>query len=256
MHTNWATSPWGFTSYYQISNMDTINNIVYHRLITTEENGNEFYLDSWLRQDSLKIYGIMPQVGINNDTLCIDYDITIGDTMKGVWVTSYSNILVVDSISTYSNLGITRKVFYINRFQADEFQLVILEGVGFFDGGIYHDMVEPIPGGAMNIVCHSINGQTFWVTDSTFGCDSAYSLLENEIRFNMYPNPSIGLIKIEGADLFNSKFQVLDLQGRIIPFNLSIINNEMAEIEVLSKGLFLLQLNNKRGSMSKLIKIE
>jgi hypothetical protein len=198
-----------------------------------------------------------------SDTLYVSYELNPGDTINGS--INYNNdIILVDSLDSLLIGSEYRRILYyhVDNLGSWGHSHILIEGIGHFsdwgssNGSLCTDVTYGYPGHYYAVFCYSQNDTIRYVPDTSVGCYYNNIQEQGVLYLNIFPNPSNGLIKIEGANLFNSKFQILDLQGRIIPFNLSIMNNELAEIEILSKGLFLLQLNNKSGSMSQLIKIE
>ena len=66
---------------------------------------------------------------------------------------------------------------------------------------------------------------------------------------HLFPNPSNGLITIEGLELEeNNKIKVFDINGRLM--HKSVLNSNQLDLSSLNAGLYLIQLTNNRQSFS------
>jgi len=82
---------------------------------------------------------------------------------------------------------------------------------------------------------------------STVGIDK----LPYDNLFNLYPNPFTTLINLEGIE-DGVTFSILNIDGRIIK-NGTIMNNKINDLDLLSKGTYLLHLKTTNGLLVKKI---
>ncbi len=80
------------------------------------------------------------------------------------------------------------------------------------------------------------------------------SLEENELSFNVYPNPVKEQIKISG-DFLKAMIDVVDQKGRTIK-SIEIINGELLNVSDLEKGIYFLRLKSEdKISVKKFVKL-
>ncbi|MBL4624014.1 MAG: T9SS type A sorting domain-containing protein [Flavobacteriales bacterium] len=93
-------------------------------------------------------------------------------------------------------------------------------------------------------------------------CDSAWAFINvdgangimtiSEKTINLYPNPTSGLVKIEGVE--NGIYSIIDINGRLLQFGV-VKNNSMIDITGNPTGVYFVQItHNQNTATVKLIK--
>lgn len=72
------------------------------------------------------------------------------------------------------------------------------------------------------------------------------------LSFAMFPNPSTGLITIQGDDINGSYLELIDLSGKVVftQSGLSTSNNEV-DLSILSKGLYMVKITGEKGTSAE-----
>lgn len=102
----------------------------------------------------------------------------------------------------------------------------------------------------------------YWVTNTdSLGCEASDSIIvtvspclslsENEIDFEIYPNPNNGKFTVNFENYVPSKLIVFTLSGEVV-FEKNVENSEMVlNLEGLSKGIYLLGLQTEDKTITK-----
>ena len=75
--------------------------------------------------------------------------------------------------------------------------------------------------------------------------------------FNLYPNPSNGIVTIEFQDFYAAKsFSILDLTGNIILKKKVYSIKETIDLSFLSKGIYIIQINDTKSISANRLVVE
>jgi PKD repeat protein len=107
---------------------------------------------------------------------------------------------------------------------------------------------------------YTLNGQTYnqsgtytQILTNAAGCDSTLTLNlslsisglnENGIEFNVFPNPTFGIVTIEGVNLPNKELMLIDAGGRVLKNKVLSHFSETIDLSELSNGAYFLFIEN------------
>ena len=84
--------------------------------------------------------------------------------------------------------------------------------------------------------------------------------VKNDIHandFNLYPNPSNGIVTIEFKDLHSvNNFAILDITGKVILNKKIYSNKETFDLSFLSKGIYIIQISDIKSTSANRLVIE
>lgn len=123
-------------------------------------------------------------------------------------------------------------------------------GTPAFDPAANYDVVVVFPNfGTPGI---AVGAKTYYIDDIEF--DNSVSILENDWsdKWTLAPNPSTGIVRLEGLQAANYDLQVMDLNGRLIlKTNTSQLNKGELNLSNLNNGIYLITISNEQGSESR-----
>lgn len=97
----------------------------------------------------------------------------------------------------------------------------------------------------------AVGAKTYYVDDIEF--DPNVGLSENSMsNFSLAPNPSKGLVRLEGLNGETHNLQVTDLNGRtILHTNTSNLNHAELDLSMLKNGIYLITVSNDQFAESR-----
>jgi hypothetical protein len=230
------------------------------------DNGNPMVLDSFVK-DSIKIYPIEGKkfLQISHEKGKFEY-IVISNTMtvNSIAINNYrlsyiSSFNSKNSEATFKD----RQIYYAN---GKKYVREYLNGnkptnnYKLFGKTIELDLrqlniPDPIDSIEFQFVVNNVNDSSF----SLFLDDVKYEVLSASINntltndLNVYPNPTYGVINIEGNQQYT--FNVFDAKGNCLKANANLEDN-VIDISMLSDGLYFLELTDDQGQVirKKIIK--
>ncbi len=203
-----------------------------------------------LRDDSIanKVFFIFPNQ--NTDSLLFDYNLNIGDTIKGILRTEYPTTAFVGSIDTVIISNQYHKRWNISQNFACPFY--IIEGIGSQLG-----LIESSGCGAgvgSNLVCVKDSSTTIFIADSSStNCQLINSIktLKSEIeRIKIIPNPAQSQITLEFdlTEIPIASIEIKNSLGQTVKTinNMAFSKNEIKiDINEFPKGLYFVQLRGE-----------
>jgi hypothetical protein len=251
-----------------------INSSVYRKIFVNEKQDTNtcwgpYYLPvpgyvGALKDDSIanKTFFVFPNS--TTDSLLYDYNLTVGDTIKGI-ISQYFNqsdtnraVLTVDSVFTS---GQYRKRW---NFSQDEYgdSIFIIEGIGTSSG-----LLEPLYPWELEwtvryLICVKDSLQTYFTSNqnSTVGCKSIYTgtkELNLFSNFSIFPDPfSTDATLKADQGIKNATITIINIFGQKVKQIKNITGKEITiHRDNLSAGIYCLQVNqeNKIVSSFKLI---
>jgi len=212
-----------------------------------------------LRDDSLanKTFFVFPNS--TTDSLLYDYNLTVGDTIKGIISQFYSQddtnrtVLTVDSVLIGSQ--------YHKRWNFSQSVLgdsvFIIEGIGTSSG-----LIEPLYPWVTewtdrHLICVKDSLQTYFISNyySTVGCNLIVSI-RNELNLrnsiSIYPNPFSNETTIKAdQEIKNSTILIIDSFGKQVKQINNITGREIKlHLENLSGGIYFLRFIQENGAIA------
>ncbi len=198
-----------------------------------------------IRQDTLakKVFYIPPTS--STEQLLYDYNLQIGDTVKGFlesFALSQDTVYSIDSVLVGSN--------YYKRWNINTcYNIYIIEGIGSTYG-----LLQLSPGCATDfpdysINCFEQNGITLYPGTAT-NCQIITSVnstapISNQVK--VFPNPSNGSFSVNFDQPINiSEIQLTDLLGNIV-FRQPSNNQKKIDIDNLPSGTYILTVIDKEN---------
>lgn len=219
-----------------------------------------------IREDTVanKVF-FQPTWGSPTDTLLYDYNLNVGDTIKG-YLPSFNNI-TVDSIDSVL-IGTT----YHRRWILDnQEEGAIIEGIGSTYGLIEYIGVQLLGGYLSALICISDSSgvlatcnfmapsQTsmFWSFTSNMPCQLIIGTKINEYsiaqeKLHIYPNPTRGKFRVEGLEFGVEEIEIYDLFGRLVlRLPTGQAGSKEAQIDMSSypAGLYIYRIGAARGKL-------
>jgi len=262
IHALFFTYP-PINDYYTIliSGDTLINNIEYHKLLipyiqSARESGIYHTVAGYngaIRQDTVnkKVF-IIPTDSIT-EQLLYDFDMQVGDTVKGYIENMLNQKDVVESIDSVLVDNSFRKRWKINSI----YNIFFIEGVGSTYGLIEYSPGSVIDAPDFSITCFSQNGVTIY-PDTVTNCEiitSVHSVKTGNYPIKIYPNPSKVSFTIETDNtLCFKEFLVIDRYGKILirePFK----DTSMVNIKDLQPGFYIVKIidNNDLTTNIKIV---
>ena len=197
------------------------------------------------RNDSLNKKVFMVGAGKSTETLWYDFNLAVGDTVKGSAANMDSPnptmphcFVIVNSIDSVLLCNQYHKQFHCNK---GGFQNTLIEGQGFVDDFIVTDLntctFEP-PYTAST---------TFWSPQSS--CQAPLGIQTKDTDspgIRMYPNPVNALLFVETPAVNeNALISITDLAGRTVITETSETRNSRAQINAsaLANGIYFLNIS-------------
>jgi len=213
-----------------------------------ETNYNYNSVAAYIRQEGRKIFRFIG----GQDSLMIDYEVGVGDTMKGhvVGPGSIFKDLSVTAIDSVLINGEYRRRFYFDTVWGFD-NAIVIEGIGTFptENWSQGEFINPSLGigisAGENIYCYGQNDTTYWTYDSLFlwGCNYYVTVPKapDKIKFKIFPNPSQGKLKISfSPNLKVDIVQIQNTQGRqFLKEHISIDEFHEMDLSNLVPGVYL-----------------
>lgn len=96
------------------------------------------------------------------------------------------------------------------------------------------------------------NEYCYLVNESSIVSGIEDNKIEN--NFNIYPNPSTGIVNVESnMDLTGIQFRIVDLSGRVMLTDLFKENTKSIQLNQFQPGVYFLQIGNDAGNMHKIV---
>ena len=234
-----------YTNYVNWCSGDTIiNDVRYAKLMGTTDGDNP-RLFSLLREE----YGKVWQRRLNNQTEVLLYDFTsnVGDTLR---VGIFDEYLVVDSISIEHIGGVDRKKYWFGLeydFIGDPYAVETwTEGIGS-SFGLLCSGYWGIVGGYYCALCFHENGELIWQNPEYDACTVTAVEDNQDSDITIYPNPTSGMIVIEGSDV--AEVQVYDFLGQL----LKATKENVIDMSAQEGGTYIIKVITPSGVVTKQI---
>ncbi len=263
-----SNSGWNY-SYYQymcmfgdareeysiiIAGDTTINSQTYHKLsipyvsFYTSGTCTQTHFPEYkgaIRQDVLnKTVYFVPPSG-STEELLYDFNISIGDTVRGYLSSNsgtYDTVLSIDSVLVGNDF---RKRWYIN----DWYEIYYIEGIGSTYGLLENSPGYSTDADLYNLDCFMQEEQTLY-PDTNTNCQLITST--NDISFfqdqvKVFPNPSKGSFSVEfGQPKDIQGISLKDLVGNTI-FHQEIKGQKKAYLDNIPYGTYILTILDKNN---------
>ena len=254
---------------YSISGDTLINSINYHKI---ERSGyfecyaaplNPFigYLGAFRNDIENKKVWVVPRDSLN-EMLLYDFDLNIGDTIKGyLYIVSESqfglpNTAVINNIDSIE-IGANFRKRWHYQGSSPFWSGTIIEGIGCEFGLLDGLCAMMDNNGDLN--CFSIDNQTLYPNSSPEPCELTTSILDSETETEnsifCYPNPTKKTIQVSGIQKSNiHSFKLYDPFGRLLDKN-TFRSNQVINLENRKNGIYYLEFLDENKTSLNLTKI-
>ncbi len=242
----------------EIAGDTLINSTVYHKLNTPfveylpTGNCPSFTLPGYkgaIRQDtSLKKVFFIPPTN-NVEQLLYDFNLQIGDTVKGFTESFNFTIDTVISIDSVIVGSTYRKRWFINNC----YNIYLIEGVGSTYGLLALSPGCITDADDYSIICFQQNGQSQYPITGN-NCETITSLnpIENDFTgIKVSPNPATDKLILLNFTPSNHRnnISIFDALGKQV-LSINNLTNNSIDISKLAKGLYLLKYVDRENSSS------
>lgn len=204
-----------------------------------------------LRQSNDSIYEYLPSS--NSEELVISYNLNVGDSFS---LTNFVNQnYSVQQIDTISLNGQDHRVYFLDTLS----NYVVIEGVGHYssENGSFLDYWGFGAGvdHTTSLNCYAQNDTTYWShPDITTGScsylhDLSISDLVSDVKFQLFPNPTNGVLNIE-SDAPISSIKIVSLTGIIVLEKGNLDGNNTVDLTSISKGNYMIIIRDTEGRQS------
>lgn len=182
-----------------------------------------------------------------SDELLYDFNLTVGDTLKGIYL-SVADSRVVIKIDYVVINGRNHKRFITDTTATGEPVQWIIEGIGA------PDLIEGLNAfeRTTEFICYSENNQVvFGDTNCTFTVSIDESLLD--VNFNLYPNPVSNKLNLSISEGKVEQIKLINNQGQTVKiFNETLLSSVQLEVSDLSKGTYFIEVKTGEGIGNKM----
>lgn len=248
----WHTLYWGMSPLYKYNYVfscsgDTlVEDVRYSKLIRTLDGG-EPYLFTLLREEDGKVWA---RYFLNDPTEFLLYDFTanVGDNLiVGVFGTNY----VVDSISTEQIGGLDRKKLWLvtNDYLGNpQVRETWVEGIGSNLGMPWSGWGVGVYDFYSRLLCFHQDGELIWQNPDYDGCTyTAVEEIQNEETMTIYPNPTNGMVNIDGYKIIEVK--VYNVLGQLVKES----KGNVIDLSAQEAGTYILKVITPSGVVTKQI---
>ncbi len=188
-----------------------------------------------------KVY-IVPK-NSTTEVLLYDFDLQLGDTLKGFIELNGQNVVVsIDSILVGNS--------YRKRWKFDDsYNFELIEGVGSTYG-----LIEGVPGKITDfpdysLMCFEDKKVNVNYPASSSACAIVTSVNEltiNTENINVYPNPSNGFFKIDLKDELVIQIRITDILGKVV-IDQIVGNDNFLKYSNFNAGTYIISFFNKEN---------
>ncbi|MDD2199814.1 MAG: T9SS type A sorting domain-containing protein [Bacteroidales bacterium] len=277
----WQVSEWcsdppncgDWVAYYYYYGKDTIiNGYDYKEILRTDLqwtsgtcqclNPQPYY--GFLRQDTVnkKVYYRFFNAYNQQDTLFYDFNLNIGDTLKGYFSGfQILTVVLIDSILIGNNYR-KRINFDTTNYPPGSCNVSIIEGIGGTNGLLEGVTLNPsfMPFG-YNLNCFSVNGITLYNSlcpKYAIPCElitiTIQIVKENNIK--IYPNPVSDYLTVSTRECaLPLKVEVYSISGAKLDEKAICIDKTQINLSSYKKGTYIIRIQNKHNNIIKTEKI-
>ena len=250
--------------HYYFDGDTLINSEIYHKVYRSEVDSMvDWNLGSLppmiesgyvgaLRDDSAANQSFFVFRDTEEDSLLFDYNLNIGDSLRGCMVAWDYQRPVVTSIDSVLIDGSFR-----NRWNFSEVQLpwpdpespYFIEGVGSSVGLFEHVWSYNIDFRLRNLVCVKYGNDLVFQTDyeSLYGCNfvSTGTELSNDFGLTFYTNPTNGTLVVQSESSQPMEITVFNSIGQTIYSRSNVTNNTIIDLGDTETGIYLVRFFNQ-----------
>lgn len=242
-----------------------INSLAYHKLIVPKiqgfhNNGGGNYYSFWdsgyyagsIRQDTAirTVFFVPPNDSI--EWLLYDFNMSVGDTVKGYLVDSSSVTYIVQEVDSELIDNIYRK-----RWGSPSYQLYFIEGIGSMRGLIKKFVfMGGVASESYFVQCFAQNDSTVY-PESGVSCElitSAYEKNMQPFAISVSPNPLSSYATVQLSPQFSYSEMFIYNQLGVLVYNEKIDQESFHHFnrKNLPSGIYFMQFINKKGEAATL----
>jgi hypothetical protein len=219
-----------------------------------------------LRDDSINNRAFFVLPNTTNDSLLYDYNLNVGDTMKG-YITQYpygiSHLVVLSVDSVLINGQYRKRWNFAPDSNPQHDSTYIIEGIRSSSG-----LIEPLNTYAVDLtlrylVCITDSKGTLFTSgyNSAYGCNLITVGIkeisnENDL-ISIFPNPAISEIQVIGNQSTVISIDIYNMLGEMV-FPARITDNRSPitiNVSALPSGMYFLEIKSEKGvTVKKFIK--
>ena len=244
---NWI-SFLGNSTYYYYSIMicgDTlINERAYKTLVSDSCNADGF--TGAFREDKMKrlVYYVPRNDSI--EQLLYDFNMQVGDTVKGYLETEIINPDIVQAIDSIQIGSRYHKRWLIN----PSYSIYLIEGVGSTYGLVEYS-IQHTDGPDFSLFCFQQNDQTLY-PDTLSDCEYPEIIITENIlnsQIQVFPNPCRGTFSIDNKNHSITEVYVQNMLGQVIYTKMTDFE-DIIQVNGLKQDIYLLTLRNRNMQFS------
>lgn len=223
-----------------------VDNVRYSKLILTRDE-SEPYLFTLLREENGKVWALY---FLNNPEEFLLYDFTanVGDNLV---VGDFGTDYVVDSISIEHIGGLDRKKFWLvtNDYLGNpQVRETWIEGIGSNLGMPWSGWGVGVYDFYSHLLCFHQDGELVWQNPDYDGCTyTAVEEIQSDETVCVYPNPTNGIVNIEGYEVIEVK--VYNAFGQLVKET----KDNVLDLSDQEASIYIIKVITPSGTISKQI---
>lgn len=243
------------TTIYAVKGDTLLQGQRYPLLVIEDTTGSPIDTTAILREDSLQRTLKMDFLDPNTPTVTLDFSLQAGDTLlqPSFVLPGDSNALVVDSITTYTDLQNQSRPHFHGRLLGDNAtaQVEWIEGLGSLRGPAHpYPVVDAIAEGNLILACVFDASANHLFRNANVS-NPCFFLAGDAITWqetSLFPQPARDLLSLESERVLH-RFQLRDAQGRMVKKgNLHPARSRhKIELPELPSGMYFIQLWDEGG---------
>ncbi|MFW5701051.1 MAG: T9SS type A sorting domain-containing protein [Cyclobacteriaceae bacterium] len=235
---------------YKLEGDTTINDLEYYKVL---KNDN-FYCA--LRESNNKVYAFFSD--FDSELLIYDFNWSPNDTLYHQ-VSYEPDSMYIQTIlgNTIDSIQLLDEKYYkcVRDYSGD---ISIIRGIGDIRGFFISTFELPLDGSQFALLCFNIGEILVYRNPEYNYCNpsSLNNIIDSELKFNVYPNPSNHSVTIELLQNNIDTLSIFDTKGCLIN-KYSVSGKNIIETQNLSKGVYIIiasSTNNQKTSTKIIIK--
>lgn len=264
-NTSGGTDDWGVNIYrnftYKVDGDTAINGVAYKMIkMNYPDIDNQWSSAFYLREDNRKWYLIGRNGNLNaEEELLYDFSLMTGDSINLPWANNNSVKVVADGDTILEN-GESRKYLILgNNDVPTNYNDIWIEGLG---SAICHIDLPCfyliIIDACATSLCASFNEELLFTSYPNLHCydmggnfiTSLTNIFCKDNSITLYPNPARQEVNISSENIINS-IEVFNSLGKKVYLTNVKAKEKTLDINTLSKGVYIIEINTDKGYVRK-----
>ncbi len=239
-----------FSYYVKFTQDTTIKTKTYKKVMRSDDSSHvTWYNYGYIRETSNKKVYYLANITDTIERFFYDFNVDVGDTLPLFYcplhVDSIDSILVGNQYRKRFNLGIDTWI----------------EGIGSLSG--FSSIGVCFVGGKLYLLCFTENDTIKYINPLLNFCYQGTvninELKKDNFYFEIFPNPSNGVFKIQANACINGSvhIEVMNYSGQIISHkNINLYDTYQIDLSTYRKGLYLIHIKGNSFSISKKVIVQ